>query len=69
MATAVALKEAADTSYRLELPLSYAVDIVFKSYIERIRTIEKQLKALDAAIEKDLLLSLTRLNAQPMYVV
>jgi transposase len=53
-ATAVALKQAAEISYRLESPIDKAVDNVFKSCTDAICYLEQQLKSLDDLIEKEL---------------
>jgi transposase len=54
-ATAVALKQAAQISYRLEPPIDQAVDRVFKTCADNIRYLEQHLKSLDKLIEKELI--------------
>lgn len=53
-ATAKALKEAAAKSYRLNVCVDNSLSFVLKSCLENIKAFEKQVKAVDKAIEKEL---------------
>ncbi len=52
--TAKALKEAAAKSYRLNACVDNSLSFVLKSCLENIKALEKQVKAVDKAIEKEL---------------
>ena len=52
-ATAIALKEAARKAHRLQGTLLQPVNIILATSMETIRTLEKQLKLLDKAIEAE----------------
>jgi len=56
-ATAKALKEVAAKSYRLNASVDNSLSFVLKSCLENIKALEKQIKAVDKAIEKELSLS------------
>ena len=53
-ATAKALKETAAKSYRLNASVDNSLSFVLKSCLENIKALEKQIKAVDKAIEKEL---------------